>query len=80
MYDLIIKNGTLVNEGSIYESDVAIKGDRIEKISSSIDAEAKKIIDLDGKYILPGLIDDQVHFREPGLTHKGNIQSEAEQA
>ena len=77
MYDLIIKNGTLVNEGSIYESDVAIKGDRIEKISSSIDAEAKKIIDLDGKYILPGLIDDQVHFREPGLTHKGNIQSES---
>ena len=77
MYDLVIKNGTLVNEGSIYESDVAIKGDRIEKISSSIDAEAKKIIDLDGKYILPGLIDDQVHFREPGLTHKGNIQSES---
>ncbi len=77
MYDLILKNGTLVNEGSIYESDVAVKGDRIEKISSSIDAEAKKIIDLDGKYILPGLIDDQVHFREPGLTHKGNIQSES---
>ena len=77
MYDLILKNGTLVNEGSIYESDVAIKGDRIETISSSIDAEAKKIIDLDGKYILPGLIDDQVHFREPGLTHKGNIQSES---
>ncbi|MDB3950599.1 dihydroorotase [Gammaproteobacteria bacterium] len=77
MYDLILKNGTLVNEGSIYESDIAIKGDRIEKISSSIDAEAKKIIDVDGKYILPGLIDDQVHFREPGLTHKGNIQSES---
>jgi dihydroorotase len=77
MYDLILKNGTLVNEGSIYESDIAIKGDRIEKISSSIDAEVKKIIDLDGKYILPGLIDDQVHFREPGLTHKGNIQSES---
>jgi dihydroorotase len=77
MYDLILKNGTLVNEGSIYESDIAIKGDRIEKISSSINAEAKKIIDLDGKYILPGLIDDQVHFREPGLTHKGNIQSES---
>ena len=77
MHDLILKNGTLVNEGSIYESDIAIKGDRIEKISSSVDAEAKKIIDLDGKYILPGLIDDQVHFREPGLTHKGNIQSES---
>ena len=78
MFDLILKNGTLVNEGKIFESDVAIKGDRIEKIASSINnAEAKKIIDLEGKHILPGLIDDQVHFREPGLTHKGNIQSES---
>ena len=80
MYDLILKNGTLVNEGSIYESDIAIKGDRIEKISSSIDAEAKKIIDLDGKYILPGLIDDQVHFREPGLTTKAIFNQKAGQA
>ena len=77
MYDLILKNGTLVNEGQICESDIAIKGDRIEKIASSIDTESKKTIDLHGNHILPGLIDDQVHFREPGLTHKGNIQSES---
>ena len=77
MFDLILKNGTLVNEGQIFESDIAIKGDRIEKIAPSIDAESKKIIDLQGKHVLPGLIDDQVHLREPGLTHKGNIQSES---
>lgn len=77
MYDLILKNGTLVNEGQIYESDIAIKGGRVEKISSSIEAESKKNIDLKGNHVLPGLIDDQVHFREPGLTHKGNIQSES---
>ena len=77
MYDLVLKNGTLVNEGKIYESDIAIKGDRIELIASSINAESKQHIDLHGKHVLPGLIDDQVHFREPGLTHKGNIQSES---
>lgn len=77
MFDLILKNGTLVNEGQIFESDIAIKGDRIEKIAPSIDAASKEIIDLQGKHVFPGLIDDQVHFREPGLTHKGNIQSES---
>ena len=77
MFDLILKNGTLVNEGQIFESDIAIKGDRIEKIAPSIDAESKKIIDLQGKHVLPGLIDDQVHFREPGLTHKGEIATES---
>ena len=77
MFDLILKNGTLVNEGQIFESDIAIKGDRIEKIAPSILADSKNIIDLQGKHVLPGLIDDQVHFREPGLTHKGNIQSES---
>jgi dihydroorotase len=77
MYDLILKNGTLINEGKIFESDIAIKGDRIEKIASSIDAESKSIVDLEGKYVIPGLIDDQVHFREPGLTHKGEIATES---
>ena len=51
MFDLILKNGTLVNEGQIFESDIAIKGDRIEKIAPSIDAESKKIIDLQGKHV-----------------------------
>ena len=77
MYDLILKNGTLINEGQIFESDIAIKGDRIEKIASSIDVESKSTIDLNGKYVIPGLIDDQVHFREPGLTHKGEIATES---
>ena len=77
MYDLILKNGTLINEGKIFESDIAIKGNRIEKIASSIDIESKQTIDLNGKYVIPGLIDDQVHFREPGLTHKGEIATES---
>ena len=77
MFDLILKNGTLVNEGKIFESDIAIKGNRIEKIAASIDAESKNVIDLNGKYVIPGLIDDQVHFREPGLTHKGEIATES---
>ena len=66
MFDLILKNGTLVNEGKIFESDIAIKGNRIEKIAASIDSESKNVVDLNGKYVIPGLIDDQVHFREPG--------------
>ncbi len=77
MFDLIIKNGKLVNEGKIFESDIGIKNKRIEKISSDIAGEASEIIDASDKYVLPGIIDDQVHFREPGLTHKGNIQSES---
>ncbi|MFL2700233.1 MAG: dihydroorotase [Gammaproteobacteria bacterium] len=77
MYDLILKNATIVNEGSINVSDIAIKDNRIALINSSIDAESKKEVDLNGRYLLPGLIDDQVHFREPGLTHKGDIATES---
>ena len=77
MYDLVLQNCKIVNENKIIESDIAIKNNRIELISSSIDSETKKTVDLDGKYVLPGLIDDQVHFREPGLTHKGDIATES---
>ena len=77
MYDLILKNCNIVNEGSIFESDIAIKNSRIELISKEIDSESKKVIDIGGKYVIPGLIDDQVHFREPGLTHKGEIATES---
>ena len=77
MYDLILKNCKIVNENKIIESDIAIKNNRIELIQASIDSESKKIVDVDGKYVLPGLIDDQVHFREPGLTHKGDIATES---
>ena len=77
MYDLILKNATIVNEESIQVADVAIKDQRIALINPTINAESKQEIDLEGRYLLPGLIDDQVHFREPGLTHKGDIASES---
>ena len=77
MYDLILKNCKIVNENSNFESDIAIKNQRIELISSDINSESKEIIDINGRYVIPGLIDDQVHFREPGLTHKGDIASES---
>lgn len=76
----LIKNATLINENRIFESDVLLKDNHILRIDSDIsDAEAK-IIDAKGSYLIPGVIDDQVHFREPGLTHKGNIASESKAA
>lgn len=78
-YDYIIKGGRIVNEGEILSSDVAIKAGRIEKISEIIDGNGKEI-DASGHLILPGIIDDQVHFREPGLTHKANIYTETKAA
>ena len=81
MERILIKNGKLVNEGRIFESDILLKGGKIEKIAQSISgALADKIIVAEGKYVLPGVIDDQVHFREPGLTSKGNIYTEAKAA
>ena len=77
MYDLILKNCKIINENSNFESDITIKNQRIELISSDINSESKEIIDINGRYVIPGLIDDQVHFREPGLTHKGDIASES---
>ena len=75
MFDLISKNCKIVNENTIFESDIAIKNSRIELISKEISSDTKEIIDVEGRYVIPGLIDDQVHFREPGLTHKGDIAS-----
>ena len=80
MFDIVLKNCTIVNENHIFESDIGIKGQRIEKIASSITDEAKKTLDLAGKIVMPGVIDDQVHFREPGLTHKGEIATESRAA
>ena len=76
MSQLTIKNCTVVNEGDLIQTDLLIKNGRIEKIESSIDVNGD-FIDANGLYLLPGFIDDQVHFREPGLTHKGNIRSES---
>ena len=77
---ILIKNAQIVNEGKITESDILIENDLISKIASNIHEEADQIIDAAGKYLLPGVIDDQVHFREPGLTHKGDIESESRAA
>lgn len=77
----LIKQATIVNEGQSSIADVLIVNDRIEKIAPQISAEASdQIIEAEGKYLLPGMIDDQVHFREPGLTHKGTIASESRAA
>jgi dihydroorotase len=67
-----------VNEGEIRDVDVLIDGERIASVGSSIAApDGAKVIDLAGKYLLPGMIDDQVHFREPGMTHKGDLATES---
>jgi dihydroorotase len=78
MTDLLITGGTLINEGKKSHDDVLIRNGRIESIAPSISAPPQsKVIDANGKLILPGLIDDQVHFREPGLTHKACIHTES---
>lgn len=75
---ILISNARLINEGVTRDADVLIKGDRIEQVGSNIAAPARAaVIDAAGKYLLPGMIDDQVHFREPGLTHKGDLATES---
>lgn len=80
MGSIKIVNAKIVNEGKTFVSDVLIRDGKIEKIASQIDTVADKVIDAKGKYLLPGAIDDQVHFREPGLTHKATIYTEAKAA
>ena len=73
MKDILLSGGTLVTDGKKEVADILIRGGRIEQISPTIQAPASaEVIEVEGKWILPGLIDDQVHFREPGLTHKAN--------
>ena len=77
----IIKNGTIVNEGKRFTADILISNGRIEKIAPQISVTEKvQEVDASGLLVLPGCIDDQVHFREPGLTHKGNIYTESRAA
>ena len=77
----LIKNVKIINENKILESDILIDNNYIKKIATSISAENSwNIIDGEGKYIMPGIIDDQVHFREPGLTYKADIYSESRAA
>jgi dihydroorotase len=75
---MLITNAILVNEGRRFEADLLIRGERIEKIAPKITAPAGvEVVDARGRLLLPGLVDDQVHFREPGLTHKGDLATES---
>jgi len=75
---LLVSNARLVNEGQVRDADVLIEGDRIARIDSGLSLPVgAELIDAAGKFLLPGMIDDQVHFREPGMTHKGDLQTES---
>ncbi len=82
MSTILIKNAHIVNEGEIQQGDVLVEKDRIVEVGGSISVKSAdtKVIDADGQYLLPGMIDDQVHFREPGLTHKATIETESKAA
>lgn len=81
MKPFLIKNAQVVNEGKIFNADVLVKNQRIEKVASNIQTVESCIeINAENKFLLPGVIDDQVHFREPGLTHKATIYTEAKAA
>lgn len=80
MKTFLIKNAQVVNEGQISQADVYVKDGRISKIAPGITEPADELIDATGKFLLPGIIDDQVHFRDPGLTHKGDIYTESRAA
>jgi dihydroorotase len=82
MNQILIKNARLINEGKIVSSDIFIENEMIKEVSSSISLKSSsvQIIDAENNFIMPGVIDDQVHFREPGLTHKADIKSESKAA
>lgn len=81
MNTILITNAKIVNEGSITEGDVLIRNGRIEKVGSGLLGQvADKVIDAKGNYLIPGLIDDQVHFREPGVTYKAEVYTESKAA
>jgi dihydroorotase len=80
MNSTLITNAKIVNEGKVFEGDILIKGSFIEKIGKGLSEPQAKVIEANGKLLMPGAIDDQVHFREPGLTHKGTIFTESRAA
>ena len=72
----LIHGGTIINEGRMFTGDILVSGDKIESVTegpADLPEEDIERIDATGKFVIPGVIDDQVHFREPGLTHKGDI-------
>lgn len=80
MTKILIKNGLVINRGQSSIKDVLIINDRIEKVDQDITDSEAKVIDAKGKWVIPGIIDDQVHFRQPGLTHKASIYTESRAA
>ena len=81
MSTILLLNGRVINEGTDQKKDILIENDRIVRIDNDLSGlKAHRVIDLEGKTVMPGVIDDQVHFREPGLTHKATIYSEAKAA
>ena len=80
MSSTLIRNALLINEGKIFLADVFIQNGLIAQIGQSLDVQADDSIDAEEKYLMPGIIDDQVHFREPGLTHKGELYTESKAA
>ena len=77
MKEILIKDASIINEGNVIQKDLLIKGETIALISNSISPlNSMEVIDAKGLHLLPGWIDDQVHFREPGLTHKATMASE----
>ena len=82
MKQILIKNARIINEGKIISSDIFIENEMIKEVSKSISLKSSfvQIIDAENNFVMPGIIDDQVHFREPGLTHKADIKSESKAA
>lgn len=81
MKSTLLLNANIVNEGKVFQGDILVRGQFIERVGTNLASlGADKVIDLEGKYVFPGAIDDQVHFREPGLTHKANIFTESRAA
>ena len=82
MSTFLIRNAKIVNEGVVFEGDILIENEFIKEIAQKISPKSSEciIIDAEGSYVIPGAIDDQVHFREPGLTHKGTIETESRAA
>ena len=80
MSSILIKSATIINENKQFTADILVKDGFIERIDANIDVKADKEINADGLHLFPGCIDDQVHFREPGLTHKANIHTESRAA
>ena len=73
----ILKNASIVTDGQIKIQDLLIEDELISKLGNDLSHPTAEVIDMSGNYLIPGVIDDQVHFREPGLTHKGNIATES---